>query len=261
MADMPRLTLLALAAAILPLAAQDAADGPVKMTPEFPLTFPVVKSGAHDVTVKFPVFVNPAVVVTPGMILRVIYMPPAPTDGSEDLALAHHGDMEQAYTRDSVSTDSGPRLSTEIAHAIEGERRHVWEVPMNFVLAMAQYPTDIMHLIYSPKGNDKDLDDEKFGFFDGMFIGLPDGRVTVLAVEDDSRAAQAGIKAQDVITRVGDHPIGADLNAFANAYISVKSNAKDNGAASFDVAVHNATGDHVIPIPTPPTFKTFMPGL
>ena len=110
-------------------------------------------------------------------------------------------------------------MSTEVAHAIEKERRHVWEVPMNFVLAMAQYPTDEMHLIYSPQGDDRHLADERFSFLDGLFIGLPNGQVTILAVENDSRAAQAGLKADDVITRVGDKPVGSDLNAFANAYI------------------------------------------
>ncbi|HEY0256312.1 MAG TPA: hypothetical protein VGC39_02630, partial [Candidatus Methylacidiphilales bacterium] len=65
-----------------------AQNDPVKMTPEFALTFPVTSVG-HDVMVKYPVFINPATILKPGMILRVIYLPPLRTDDSSDLVLAH----------------------------------------------------------------------------------------------------------------------------------------------------------------------------
>jgi hypothetical protein len=248
------LLLLSMAA---PLRAQ---NEPVKMTPEFALTFPVTKVG-HDVTVKYPIFINPAVILKPGMVLRVIYLPPVRTDDSSDLALAHKGNMENAYSRPTSSDDSAQaKMPPELAHALEGFRRTVWEVPLNFQLAMAQYPTDEMHMIYSPTGKDQDLVDQKFSFFDGLLVGLPDGKVTVLAIEDGSRADKAGFKAGDEIIAIGETPIQNDLSAFADAHAAAKENAKETNATSFPVTVRSPgkSGTNVLHMGMPPTLKSSL---
>jgi hypothetical protein len=186
--------------------AQDIADGPVKMTPEFCFAFPVVKMNAHDVSVKYPVMINPVTVLKPGMVLRVIYMPPVQT-ASNDLVLARKGTMEESYSRETGNTDAHTaRLPPDMQHEIDRQRKRVWEVPNNFVLAMAQYPTDTMHLIYSATSTDLigSLVDTSFSFFDGMFVGTPHGEVEVLGVERTSYADQAGVKVGDQILAVGN---------------------------------------------------------
>ena len=129
-----------------------------------------------------------------------------------------------------------------MAHEIEGYRRTVWEVSNNFVLAMAQYPTESMHLIYSPTGSTRDLHDEMFRFFDGLFVGSPSGKVTVIAVEKQSKAEAAGIKAGDEIVSMGAYSTKDDLTTFANAFAAAKKDALDNEAQSYVVVLRGADG-------------------
>jgi len=247
---------LILLAILAPLRGQ---DQPIHMRPEFPLIFPLAQNG-KDVTVKFPVLINPTTVLKPGMVLRTIYiLTTANVDGSTDLVLAHKGTMEQAYARDPAA-GSGPQstLPPEVAHEIEGYRRTVWQVSHNFVMAMAQYPTDIMHLIYAPTDKNQDLNDERFNFFDGLFVGLPDGKVTVLAVEIDSKAEKAGIKAGDEIVSVGGISTQNDLATFAGAYSSAKKAATENEAVSYPMTLRSEgnAATRTVNIPMPQKIKS-----
>ncbi len=248
--------LFLLPALLLPLSAQE--DGPVKMTPDLALAIPLLKKG-HDVTVKFPILINPATVVRPGMTLRVLYLPPIQND-SEDLALAHKGNMEQSYSRDAPSTDGKSKMPVEIAREIDRQRKIVWEVPINFQLALAQLPTDNLHLIYSTSGSDRDLDDERISFFDGLFLGSPAGGVSVLAVETGSKADQAGFKPGDRILSVNGTPVPDDPGAFPVIWSNARKRAKENRAPSFPVTVRSAeeTGGagHTLNLPMPPTIKS-----
>jgi hypothetical protein len=245
---------LVLLAILAPLRGQ---DEPVHMKPEFPLIFPLAQNG-KDVTVKFPVLINPTTVLKPGMVLRTLYVLSLDSQGmSNDLALAHKGDMDEAYARPPPGSNEGPRMPPQLAHELEGYRRTVWQVSNNFILAMAQYPTDEMHLIYSPSGNDQDLADERFSFFDGLFVGLPDGKMTVLAVEKESKAEQAGIKAGDEIVSVGGASTQNDLPTFAAAYASAKKTATDNEVPSYPMTIRSCGGEaRQVNIGMPPTIKS-----
>jgi hypothetical protein len=244
---------LVILAILAPLRGQ---DEPVHMRPEFPLIFPLAQNG-NDVTVKFPVLINPTTVLKPGMVLRTMYILSTNAEGSSDLALAHKGNMEQAFSRPASSSSDQPKLPPELAHEIEGYRRTIWQVPNNFVLAMAQYPTDSMHLIYSPTGKNQDLDDARFSFFDGLLVGLPNGKVTVLAVEKESKAEKAGIKAGDEIVSVGGASTQNDLTAFAAAYAAAKKTAKENEVDSYPVTLRSEgkTETQTVNIALPPKIK------
>jgi predicted metalloprotease with PDZ domain len=165
--------------------------------------------------------------------------------------------MEQAFSRPASSSSDQPKLPPELAHEIEGYRRTIWQVPNNFVLAMAQYPTDSMHLIYSPTGKNQDLDDARFSFFDGLLVGLPNGKVTVLAVEKESNAEKAGIKAGDEIVSVGGISTQNDLATFAGAYASAKKTAKENEVAGYPVALRCESNaeTRTVNIALPPKIK------
>jgi hypothetical protein len=246
---------LFLVAILAPLRGQ---DEPIHMTPEFPLIFPLVQNG-RNVTVKFPILINPTAVLKPGMVLRVMYiLNSVNADGSSDLVLAQRGTQEEAYSRSTSSSgDDAPKLPPEVAHEIEGYRRTVWEVSNNFVLAMAQYPTDAMHLIYSPTGKNQDLDDERFSFFDGLLVGLPNGKVTVLAVEKESKAEKVGIKAGDELVSVGGVSTQNDLNAFAAAYANAKKIATENEVPTYPMTLRSAGGAEArqVNIAMPPKIK------
>lgn len=251
------LLLLVVVAGLAPLRAQN--DGPVKMEPEFCFAFPVTKVN-KDVTVKFPIFINPGAIVKPGTVLRVIYIlkDGAAIDVPVDLDQAHKSDQAQAYSRASNSGGTAAPIPRGIAHEIEGYRRTEWGAPQNFVMAIAQYPTDAMHLIYSTTNRAGDLSDERFSFFDGCFIGLPDGKVTVLAVEIDSKAARSGIKAGDEFVSVGGKAVGGDLKSFATAYSATKATAKENETTSFAVTIRSKGQVRTVQIPMPAKFKSSL---
>jgi len=253
----PRLCYLLIALALIaPLRAQ---DQPIHMRPEFPLSFPLTQNG-DDVSVKYPILVNPYTVLKPGMVMRTMYVLSIDSQNtSTDLVIAHKGNADAAYARGSPGSDSGPKMDPALAHEIEGYRRTVWQVANNFILAMAQLPTDQMHLIYSTSGKDQgsDLHDEHFIFFDGLFVGLPDGKVTVIAVEKESKAESAGIKAGDVIDSVGGIPTQDNLLAFASAYATAKKTATENEVASYPIVVRpGGTGGPVQRnVAMPPSLK------
>ena len=246
----PLIVLLFLAA-LAPLRAQ---DEPVHMRPEFALNFPLAQND-RDVTVKYPIMINPTTVLKPGMQLRVLYVLSIDAGGKSDLVLAHHGTMEQSYSRDpAASTAPESSMPPEMAHEIEGYRRTVWDVPNNFVLAMAQYPTVSMHLIYSPTSHNDNLKDERFSFFDGLFVGSPNGKVAVIAVEKESHADQAGLKAGDEIISVGGLPTRDDLATFAAAYAKAKETATENQVSSYAVMVRSPGQSEArqVNVPMPP---------
>jgi len=245
---------LLLLAILAPLRGQ---DQPVHMKPEFALIFPLAQNG-NDVSVKYPVLINPATVIKPGMVLRTLYVLSVDAQNPTDLVLAHEGTMEEAYSRPPPGSGDQPKLPPEVAHEIEGYRRTVWQVSNNFVLAMAQLPTDQMHLIYSPTGKDQDLADERFSFFDGLFVGLPNGKVTVLAVEKESKAETAGLKAGDEIISVGGTSAQNDLATFAEAYASAKKTASYNEVSSYPMTLRSGDGGdtRTVNIPMPPKIKS-----
>jgi hypothetical protein len=236
---LPRLCFLVLLTlGLAPLRAQE--SEPIHMRPEFPLAFPFTQNG-KDVTVKYPVMINQTTVLKPGMVLRVLYVLSRDSQDSTDLVLAHQGTLEQSYARNAFGgSGNTSKLPPEMAHEIEGYRRTVWEVPNNFILAMAQYPTDAMHLIFSPTGKGKDLQDERFSFFDGLFVGAPGGKVTVIAVEKQSKADAAGLKAGDEILSVGGYPTHDDLTTFSNDYAAAKKDSKDNEVETYAMVVRGA---------------------
>jgi len=250
-----RLPLLFLAL-LVPLRAQ---DEPVHMRPEFPLVFPLTQNG-KDVSVKYPIMINPATVVTPGMVLRTMYVLSVDAADNNNQTFAHKGSLDDAYARTLPGSGTGPKLPPEVASEIRGYRLTVWEVPNNFVLAMAQYPTDQMHLLYAPKGGDQDKDivDERISFFDGLFIGLPNGKVTVIAVEKESKAEAAGLKAGDEILSVGGYPTKDDLMTFALGYSKAKKIATDNEVASYPMTIVSpgSSDPHQVNIAMPPTIKS-----
>jgi hypothetical protein len=237
------LCLLLLAVALVPLRGQE--TEPVHMRPEFPLVFPLTNNGL-EVTLKYPVMINETTVVKPGMQLRIIYRLSDGSANGLDLGIAHAGTLEQSFTRDSNSSPTGADGigvgSSHLAHEIEGYRRTVWEIPNNFVLTLAQFPTTVLHLIYSPTAKDSNLKDEMFRFFDGLFVGSPNGKVTVIAVEKESIAAEAGIKAGDTILAVGRYSTKDDLLTFANDYAAAKEDATTNETSSYPMSLIGADG-------------------
>jgi hypothetical protein len=248
--------LLILLAILAPLRGQ---DGPIRMRPEFPLIFPLTQDG-NVVTVKYPILLNPLTVLKPGTQLRIIYNLSNDDQDAPTHPFAHKGSLEDSFARDPSASSAQPAsdLPIDVQHEIDGYRHTVWAVSGNFVMAMAQYPTESMHLVFSPTGKGSDVHDERFTFFDGLMIGQPDGKVTVIAVEKESKSEKAGIKAGDEIVSVGGIPIQNNLNAFASAYSNAKKVATENELSNYQMTIRSPTSAdaRIVNISMPPRIKS-----
>jgi len=78
--------------------------------------------------------------------------------------------------------------------------------------------------------------------------------VTVIAVEKESKAANAGIKAGDEIISVGGIPMQGNLASFASAYSSAKKTATDNEVSSYPMTIRpeGKSDPRQVNIPMPP---------
>jgi C-terminal processing protease CtpA/Prc len=76
----------------------------------------------------------------------------------------------------------------------------------------------------------------------------------VIAVEKESKADAAGIKAGDEILAVGGISTQNDLSIFASAYSTAKKTATDNEAATYTMTIRpQGKGDtQIVNIPLPP---------
>jgi hypothetical protein len=244
---------------VLPLRGQDDGrvqpDGPIQMTPDLALAIPLVQVGRR-VTLKFPVLINRTTVLKPGMALRSMYIPPN-NDQTENLNAAHVGTMAESFTRN-TNPGSAPIMPSYQAHQIEKQRRVEWEVPVNFQLAMAQLATVNLHLIYSPTGDNRNLEDTRLDFYEGLLLGSPTGKVTVLAVEIGSKADKAGFKAGDDIVSIDGTPMPDNLESFPPIYVVARQKAQDDNAASFQFVVRSAGQTRTLDLAMPPRIKSML---
>jgi membrane-associated protease RseP (regulator of RpoE activity) len=223
-------------------------DLPPQMSPPLALAFPfqTVKGG---VTVKYPVLLNPqpAGVVKPGTVLISIYCLEPKNGTPTDLDLVRHAEIENAYSRP-VQSSSPTNLSHEEVEQINHAKNGQWTVPNNFILAMAQYSPELMHMICK-NASDHYLD-ETFRFCDGMFLGLPGAHVAIISVQPDAIAAQAGLKAGDQIVAINGTPV-TSLEGFSRAFASAKQDATDRHKDFYMVSVLSDHGQKEVKVTMP----------
>ncbi len=233
-------------------AAQQALD---PMTPDLALSFPLTTS-PDGVTVKYPVLMNAFSngVVEPGTILISIYQPLHPNNAPADFGLIQHADAQKAYSRDTRTGDEQATVSREDAQQISTAKRNPWMVTNNFILAMEQISVEEMHLICRKQaGVHVRYWEETFQFFDGMFIGLPNGKITVLSVVNSSPAASGGIVAGDQITAVGGTPVST-LQDFVKAFDATKTDAEDYKKPNYSLKIVSQGTAKDVAVPMPPRF-------
>ncbi len=79
--------------------------------------------------------------------------------------------------------------------------------------------------------------------------------MTVIAVEKQSKADAAGIKAGDEIVSVGGIPLQDNLTIFASAYATTKKTAMDNEVSSYPMTLQNGAQTRIANIAMPPKIK------
>lgn len=229
------------------------ADGPLEMTPPLDSSFPF-KDGSGEVTLTCPILINTVTIVPAEAVLRVVYIRPQSAD-PETVEARQKSNMEEAYTRPAEESSKKIKRSPEEEAAMKIAQKTIWPTSHMFKLAMAQLSgVDIRLVYFDPEK--KDLIDEPVAFPEGLLLSQQAQGVTVLSVETKSSGARAGIKAGDIITRIGDTPLNGKLSAFVFAYHEAKKAADDGGPRQLPFWIK--TGDapeRLCPIKLPLSLK------
>ncbi|PTX99605.1 hypothetical protein DB346_17395 [Verrucomicrobia bacterium LW23] len=218
--------------AILGASASAARAQTYDMEPHIALSFPFETRG-DTVTVKFPVLVTQRYIIRPGDQLRLAYVPLRADDAEVNRA-RHTGNKDAVLTRN-MRPDSGPKLTPQQAATKKMVQETKWADYRRFQLAFANLRASDLRLVYL-KTDPVDLMDVHFDFPEGMFLGEIDGAVRVISVEKQSRAAGLGIKAGDVITKLGGNPVGGTLEGFIKAYSGLKRSLETSGKATMAIS-------------------------
>jgi C-terminal processing protease CtpA/Prc len=223
------------------------------MTPSLALSFPL-QQAKDFVTVKYPVLMNPNQngIIRPGTQLITIFQITAPTSFNQ--TVVQHGNAEAAYSRDTRSSQEKAEMPEDVAQGINHAITSPWLVTNNFVLALAQFPPD-QALIITKKmtGTISRTENHSFSFFDGLFLGAPGGKVTIISVENVSPAGDAGLKAGDIITSVGGLPVPS-LETFVASYSKTKEDASTRHKPNYIVSILRDGAPLDIKVAMPPRF-------
>ena len=203
------------------------------LEPHLALSFPF-QQGAESTTVKYPVMLAPNFIMKPGDQLRIAYVP-LRNDDAETIRQRNTSNKDSVLTRKNGPQDEGPKLTPAQLATQKMIRETKWAEPKRFQLAFDNLRDSDLSLVYL-RTNPVDLIDVHFDFPEGMFLAEIDGSVRVLAVEKNSKAMQMGIKAGDVILKIGGISVGNTLEGFAKAYSATKRALETSGKKTFPIA-------------------------
>jgi hypothetical protein len=233
---------------------------PFDTDPALPLAFPFDPK-IDTVGIKFPVLISPTTIIPANATLRVFYIPPHVEDDSMR-AIKTANNQDAAYSR-VVHLDQSQKLSpSEIARQ-KISRGTAWPSVTNFQLALNSLPADDMRFVFivpaptAEKPEDFKFYDEHVVLPDGLFLGESNKTVLVLAVEKKSRGAQAGVKAGDVVVKVGDRATNGSLQAFSDAYFATRKAAETALRSGYAITVKSTDGpERELSVKLPPSINS-----
>lgn len=233
---------------------------PFDTEPALPLAFPF-DAKIDSVGVKYPVLISPTTVIPANATLRVFYVPPRVED-DRMRAIRSTSNQDAAYSR-VVHLEEGDKLSPSEVARRKISRETSWPSVTNFQLALNGLPADDMRFVFIvPSATPEKPDDFKFYdehvvFPDGLILGEINKAVTVIAVEKKSRSAAAGIKAGDVIVKVGDKPINGSLQVFQDAFYAAKKAAETALKTSYPIVVKSGdSAERQVDVRMPPSISS-----
>lgn len=249
--------LLAVLILLSGLVSASAQNHPLETTPEISLAFPMEET-ADGVRAKHTVLINDNTILPAKSTLRVIYIPPRTEDDRLRAVRSSHN-AEAAWTRNNRLNDEDKLSPSEVARQ-KISRETNWPSITNFQLALANLGADDLRVVYIVGGatpDDFKFYDQRLVLPEGMLLAEVNGTVTVLAVEKTKPAERAGIKAGDILTKIGDRPVGGSLTAYLNDYHVIKKDAVMAMKTSFPISVkaHDGT-ERVATVKLPPSINS-----
>jgi hypothetical protein len=271
------------ALALIGTAVARAQEEPLSLQPPLSQAFPldVTTGGIH---VSCPVLVNDHTILRPDALLRFVYIDSTigthghGSDGGDFKSLeGPHGTItKDPNTGGSTHGEEGPASAwgdnPDDGHSglfdpkKDDQKRNrqelqqeVWTDRSLFTDAFdhaVEIGTTIVYSLPSRTRPETTMIDPP----EGMLLGEIGGHIRVLAIEPDSRAYQAGIRAGDELRSFGDEVPLATLRDFMSGYEITRQNAKVSGNTGYTLNVWRAgEGDVVaIRIAPPPSIPSFL---
>lgn len=193
--------------------------------------FPLLKKD-QSVILSHDVIINNHTIAKAGAKFRVIFQMPDPED--KDVRAREQRkkmDLRQNFSRKTsyIEKESAYETMTPLQQAtIDRAYETTWSDPLMFLAALHKLPIDKIRLVFTnPETNQVRV--EPIDLRDGMFLGLTDKGVKIMAIEQESRAARGGASVNKIITKINEIDIERDLKAFLNVYKEEREKCQRSG--------------------------------
>jgi hypothetical protein len=187
------------------------------MTPLLGKVFPLAKQNDR-VVLTSDVLIQPRRVLPAGTVLRTIYTPPNKNDDDVQKQRERFK-IAEVYKSPSQTIRPGGELTPEEAAAYNRAYKTIWDSEDFFRASFERLNRDRYRLVCTLPGSEEILL-EPLDFPQGMFFSGSEGKIRVLAVENESLAAKAGITGGMEILAVNGEKAPSTLAEFAPFYLA-----------------------------------------
>lgn len=187
------------------------------LEPSLGVAFPLAQEN-ESVILQKSIALNKTEVLPAGTILRTCFQPPPP-DGKEVRRKESKERLESTFSRKPIDVSSLENQTTAYKEAVKSMAfSTVWTNPDLFRGYFHKVAHDQYYVVYQKPGA-TDPGFSRFFFPEGLFLASGENGIEVLAVEQDSRAREAGFSAGDQILAFNGIETGSDLQGFLARYV------------------------------------------
>jgi hypothetical protein len=235
------------------LCATSCAWAEISTEPDIALALPLetLEDGIHF---NCPVLINPDTIIPPSEILRCVYAPVKSREEAYSVT-SKYKSIEDSRTREDPLKNR--KIVTEEERAnLKISKDTVWKSPTPFQLALQNLVSSEIRLVtMDPKT--AELEEFIITLSDGLFLGEKKGQVVILAVEKSSPATRSGLKAGDIITRLGEHKLDGGLKQWIELYRPEKLAAENTPEHAVRIGARqpSETAEREALLKLPPSLK------
>lgn len=206
------------------------AETVLNTSPALKEVFPLAIEGEKVVN-PHPIMLSLKCIVPTGSWMRTIFVIPGAED-SDVKRTPKKQEQEAAYSRMNWKT-AAPEMTPLQRATYERGIKTVWKMDTPFRASMGNLLSSTSRIVFQ-RPNESDIQMENFDFPDGLFLAEVNGKVIVLAVQEDSKASHAQVTPQSELLSINDSAV-KNLGEFQTTYAREKSKS---GATNLKLMLH-----------------------